>query len=659
MFAPRRSPADRPEGQDPRFKDIVLCEASSSPLMVPSVLVASIWDQVNQGLRAVPRGGSEVGGLFLARRSDALVIAETVVPIPIEYHFGPSFRLSPSDLKGIEKLMASLQKDPSKVVVGLYRSRTRTDSLSEESESAVLHVLEQAHTSFASDFHYFVAFTPLSKTVMTVSASFRKEEGWDEWQHVWLVTNPRSSPGPLELAAPPTPPKSPLEPGSPPEQPSATTAKAPQAESLSTPPSERLPQAGPIPPPPSESEPLNLPDSSDRVLPPAAEPDYPVDLAWTGGYPADTGLQHGSPRVVAWFVVGAILLAAIILGISVRRSPATRPVNETEARSGLPPVSPPATSPASPRLTGFLAVREGPLWRLTWERAAMESLNPMGAVLLIRDGAQQKEVRLTPSDLSRGAILYEPQSSDLFFSLNIVMPSGQLTEEHVRVLQGRSSGEAPVPTPKPAPTPKMVVQVETPPLRSFSLPPNRPKDPSTGGRAVTDVPPPPALLASPTQPLSSVLSIAPAAPVQPASAGVSKPPGSPETSAAAAQLDLAQQLVGSWEAMRSESPFSTESASVSVMVLGAEVNGWFVGKYKVPKNGPPFKQSVNFAFRGDVGKDRLPEGAWLFAFRSNDGWQGTIKLRPQGSTLDATWKTSVENGKTYTFEHVMSRASGK
>jgi hypothetical protein len=653
MFAPRRSPADRPEGQDPRFKDIVLCEASSSPLMVPSALVATIWDQVNQGLRAPQRGGAEVGGLFLARRSDSLVIAEAVVPIPIEYHFGPSFRLSATDLKGIEKLLASLQEDPSKTVVGLYRSRTRTDSLSEESESEVLHVLEQAHTSFASDFHYFVAFTPLSKTVMTVSASFRKEEGWDEWQHVWLVTNPRSSPQPLEFAAPPTPPKSPLEPGSPLEQRSAMTAGLPHAESLSTPPRERLPQAGPIPPPPSETEPLYLPDSSDRVLPSAAEPDYALDLAWTGGNPADTGLQHGSTRMVAWFVVGAILLVAIILGISVRRSPATRPVTETEARSGLPPASPPATAPAGPRLTGFLAVREGPLWRLTWDRAAVESLNPVGAVLLIRDAAQQKEVRLTPSDLSRGAILYEPQSSDLFFSLNLVMPSGQLTEEHVRVLQGRPSGEA------PEPTPKMVVHVETQPLRSFSLPPNRPKDPSTGGRVVADVPPPPALTASPAQPLSSVLSIAPAAPVQPAITVVSKPPASPETSPVTAQPVLAQQLVGSWEAMRSEAPFSTENAEVTVMVLGTEVNGWFLGKYKVPKNGPPFKQFVNFAFRGDVGKDGLPEGAWLFPFRSNDGWQGTIKLRPQGSTLDATWKASGENGKTYTFEHVMSRASGK
>ncbi len=103
--------------------------------------------------------------------------------------------------------MASLQKDPSQAVVGFYRSRTRNDGLSKESDSAVLDALEQSHASFASDFHYFVVFSPLSKLAMTASASFRAEEGWEAWQHATLVMNPKSSALPSELVAPPAAPQ--------------------------------------------------------------------------------------------------------------------------------------------------------------------------------------------------------------------------------------------------------------------------------------------------------------------------------------------------------------------------------------------------------------------------------------------------------------------
>ena len=176
-------------------------------LSVPTALIATIWHQVNEGLHKLRRGGAEVGGLFLGRRSQTnSIVAEAAVPIPIEYHFGSSFRLSPSDINGVEALIASLQKDPSRAVVGFYRSRTRNDGLSEERDSAVLDALEQSHASFASDFHYFVVFSPLSKLAMTASASFRAEEGWEAWQHATLVMN-QSSVLPSELVAPPAAPQ--------------------------------------------------------------------------------------------------------------------------------------------------------------------------------------------------------------------------------------------------------------------------------------------------------------------------------------------------------------------------------------------------------------------------------------------------------------------
>jgi hypothetical protein len=645
MFAPRRSPAGRSERQNPKFKDVVFCEGSPFPLAVPGVLIATIWDQVNEGLRAVPRGGAEVGGLILGRRiQPATILAEAVVPISIEYHFGPSFRLSPSDLKGIEALMASLQKDPSQAVVGFYRSRTRNDSLSEESESAVLATLEQAHTSFASDFHYYVAFTPASRSTMTASVSFRKEEGWDDWQHVMLVMNLRPAAQPIEFP----PPKATHAPGPQFEQPPLRTAPAPPPESQPLPVEDRRPEPEPA-----------LPDAAALALQPAAEPPARSHADWLlAEPPADRPPEGKGGARVLWYAAGAVLLAAVTLGTYQWISPAQKRVTLSEIHSAPLPAPAPASAPPpapAPEVvrTQFAATRDGALWKLTWDPAAVEALHPTSAALSISDGAKKQQVDLTPSDLRNGKIFYTPESNNLIFTLNIAVPGGQSVEEHVRVLEGPRKAEAPA---EPAAT--IVVADNARTLRPFTPAPNLPKDSSVGNSAIAEAPPPLVLATASNQPFSPVLPIAPAAPAPLVSASVSKPPSPTETSAAPARVDLPKQFVGTWAATFSESPFPTESASVSLTVYMGEVTGWFLGKYKILRN-VPLKEPVSFQFQGSLEKDRLPDGAWVFPFKSVDGWQGTIKLRPQGNALDVTWKASLADGKAYTFEHVMGRPAAK
>jgi len=614
------------------------------PLAVPSALIAAVWDQVNEGMRAVPSGGAEVGGLLLGRRSQTpIILAEEVVPIAIEYQFGPSFRLSTSDLKGIEALMASLQKDPSKRVVGFYRSRTRNDSLYEENERTVLATLEQAHTSFASDFHYYVALTPTSRLTMTASASFRREEGWDDWQHVTLVMNPRSIVRPFELVPAPTGPQ----------------ASSSQFEQASATPPAEAPNALRVPDPLPASDRIapDMPDPAAHVPQPAAEPHPRPRLDREPAEPPAVRTREGSNGARrAWYVAGVVLLAAVALGtyLRINSSPPTVPVTVSETRAATAPASETtlsaATAPASLH-TGFVATRDGSLWKLAWDRAAVKALHPTSLMLSIRDGAKKRLVHLAPSDLARGAIFYTPQSNDLLFSLTLVTPGGQSEEEHVRALGGARSVEALL-----EPGPKIVAPDQVRTLRPFTLTPSGPKDSPAGNQAVAEAPPPPALTAVPNAPLNSVLPIAPATPVQPAT--VAKPLSSPETSPPPARVDFAKLLAGSWAATFSESPFPTETATVSVTVYAGEVDGWFLGRYRVPKTGPPLKQPVNFQFRGNLDKDRSPDGAWVFTFRSGDR-QGNVKLRPQGGALDVTWKASLEDGKTYTFEHVMGRQPGK
>lgn len=661
MFAPRRSPVGRSEGQNPRFKDVVFCESSSFPLAVPSALIATIWDQVSEGLRAVPRGGAEVGGLILGRRSPAIIQAESLVPIPIEYYFGPSFRLSDSDLKTLEELMASLQKDPSNVIVGFYRSRTRNDSLSEESESAVLTALQQAHTSFASDFHYYVVFTPTSRTTMTASASFRKDEGWDDWQHVTLVVNFRSA-QPIEFP----PPKTPQAPGSQVAQPAARTAPPPPAESQPLPVAEPSPEQQPEPPPIQTAEPRILPaaETETHVSQPTAELYSRPLEGWALAEPLADNPPEGKGRSrLLWYAAIAVLLAAIALGTYLRIGPAS--LSQAPLSSALSTTPQPATLPvtevkstAAPApaavSTGFLASREGSGWKLTWDPAAVGALHPVGAVLSIRDGSNKQQMNLTPSDLTGANIFYTPHSNDLLFSLNIVVPGGQSVEEHVRVLQAFRTVEVPAES-----TPKTVASDPVRTLRPFTPTPIRPKDSVAGNPAVAEVPPPPALAtAGSNQPLSSVLPVTVAAPAPLPIPTVAKPASGPQTAPAPARPDFAKQLVGSWAATFSQSSFPTETATISVSIYANVVNGWFLGKYKLPRNAPPIKQPVSLQFQGALDKAGLPDGAWVFPFKSAEGLQGTIRLRPQGNALDVTWNASLPNGKTYTFEHVMGREGG-
>ena len=477
MFAPQSSPAGRFEGQPPKTKDVVFCERSAYPLAVPSALVASIWEQVNEGLRAVPRGGAEVGGLLLGRQSQTgIVLAEEVVPIKIEYRFGPSFHLSDTDLHAIRSLMGSVQKDPSKAVVGFYRSRTRNDSRSQESDSELLAVLEQSHTSFASNFHYYIAFTPLSKLSMTASVSVRKEDGWDDWQHVTLRSNPMSPSDPIEFEAPPkaapAPPPAPAF-----EQALARPPATPPPVAYAEPPQAFLDPYTPPQPPVrvsahAENRQLSYPD---RMMAISAAPEPKV---------------RERRVALAWYVGGGVLLAAIGLGGYLRFAAQPQPrVTFSET-----PVAPQAPSEATVH-TGFAAAREGPLWRLSWDRAAVAALNPTGAVLAIRDGGKEQQVGLSPSDLSSGTILYTPQTGDLLFSLNIVLPGSQLAEEHVRVLEPPHA-EVPPPAAREEAEPVRIVSGS----RSRAL---RPFPPVQGDaplpsakRPAAEIPPPPALAAS-------------------------------------------------------------------------------------------------------------------------------------------------------------------
>jgi hypothetical protein len=97
-------------------------------------------------------------------------------------------------------------------------------------------------------------------------------------------------------------------------------------------------------------------------------------------------------------------------------------------------------SSVPPLRMGFSAAHENGLWKLSWDRGTMDVLRPSGAVLDIKDGANQQQIHLTPSDLSSGTIFYTARSGDLSFSLQLEVPNATPMEEHVRILEGPPAG---------------------------------------------------------------------------------------------------------------------------------------------------------------------------------------------------------------------------
>jgi hypothetical protein len=75
---------------------------------------------------AVPRRGAEMGGVLLGRYEEDRIVVEDFEPVECEHRWGPLYRLSERDLRGLEKTLqrrASNETKPN--VVGFCRSHVR------------------------------------------------------------------------------------------------------------------------------------------------------------------------------------------------------------------------------------------------------------------------------------------------------------------------------------------------------------------------------------------------------------------------------------------------------------------------------------------------------------------------------------------------------
>jgi hypothetical protein len=112
--------------------------------------------------------------------------------------------------------------------------------------------------------------------------------------------------------------------------------------------------------------------------------------------------------VVATFALGVTAIIAIRV--------AYQWMNERRmsARSNFQ-AEPPKTS-----LPHFSASRDGSGWKLTWDAAVVEAMQPTAGILSIQDGTAQQEIPLTRADLSSGTIYYSPTTAELAFGIQFL-----------------------------------------------------------------------------------------------------------------------------------------------------------------------------------------------------------------------------------------------
>ncbi len=106
------------------------------PNATPAVpLAADIHSRVIEGLRseALASRDAEIGGLLLGHRDGERILIEDFEPVPCTHDFGPSYRLSEEDLRGLEETLEWLRAEPAGLhVLGFYQTHARAQSRPDE-----------------------------------------------------------------------------------------------------------------------------------------------------------------------------------------------------------------------------------------------------------------------------------------------------------------------------------------------------------------------------------------------------------------------------------------------------------------------------------------------------------------------------------------------
>ena len=397
-----------------------------------------IRQRAAEGLIALPRVGMGVGGLLLGERTPAGISIAGAVELPCSHSLGPTFHLTPDEIRQSLELVKSAAAQRS--VVGIYCTRTRGALALSATDRELFDAL------CPEPWQIVLALRPAPGEPTRAAVCFRQagemvqgaiRELW-EWRPVELDESQVDSSAVPEATAPVAPPTT------------APPVVTPQTKPLPAPPV--IPMVIPMPAPAASAAsaaaggaaaPTLIEMPMPRPLPPAAPPKAP--------------LSEPVARPVPPFIEA---LEALALPVPPRRPAvnpkfAADPVREprpvpmsagsTMFAFAQPPVTPPNKTPLRLLLLaaglvfvavggGMFATRDAWMPRppltlnctdtngmleIRWNAAAARGLDH--GLLLINDGGggQLDTVTLDPLTLLSGSFLYKRKSDRVTVTLDL------------------------------------------------------------------------------------------------------------------------------------------------------------------------------------------------------------------------------------------------
>jgi proteasome lid subunit RPN8/RPN11 len=335
---------------------------------------------------SVPRGGAEIGGVFLGRHSGQKVSILDFRPLECEHAFGPSFSLSPRDHHRLAELLASIYEESGGLTpVGWYHSHTRSEIFLSDAD------LEIHKQYFPESWQVALVLKPHAFQPMRAGFFVSEKDGsiFTQSSHREFVLDPLGMPAPSAEPAP------------------AAPAETFEAEAVQ--PALDFPELEPETPEPEEIHTPDIPHA--EYVPPFARVEEPAP-----------------ERPRGWLGIVIAVGAGLLLGGAAyeTRQFWMNPLL-AQFRSDSSPAGE-APNAGAPYMGLRCMDTDGQLW-IFWDHSSAQIKSAAGGTLIIHDGPQTRTVDLDSAHLQAGSFTYGRETEKVDLTLTVTGPKGEKLRE--------------------------------------------------------------------------------------------------------------------------------------------------------------------------------------------------------------------------------------
>jgi hypothetical protein len=349
-----------------------------------------------RGLGLLPRHGAEVGGLLLGTVEAGEIPTtrvEEVIPVPIEYAFGPFYAFSENDKAAFRELLRQWQPPSGRPMhaVGFYRTGTR------EPMALSQHDLWLFTHYFRDPSEVALVIRPRAMRSST-AGFFIREQGQIHAESSYLEFPMKSHATAVHAASRPAPEPEP-------DPPPAASDEAPAEAPMDVP----LPAFLSGPPPREKRE--------WRWWKRAAKEVHAVLAAEAMEKPARRQPLWAS----YWALIPILVCVYLVVGI----------LGFALARGFRPAPGRQAAPPRDPYALSLLVVEYGDNLCLTWDRSAPAIAHAERAVLAISDGAQSQSLDIEQAVLRRQgfSVTYHRVTDRVTFRMEVFLKNRRSVSE--------------------------------------------------------------------------------------------------------------------------------------------------------------------------------------------------------------------------------------